>query len=290
MPNPIPDSERHYICIGATKSATTWLHQRLGQQKDVYRLPLKEIRYFGGPRLPTLMGRSLRDQKRRLPRIIGHRAKRLHQTAARRDLAWLLYYAFGPRTDGWYRTLTRHPEGTLVGDSSPQYAIIPDADIAHAAALLPNAKILYLLRNPLDRHVSHVAMHFRTIRGHATPNWDDPWATKQFFSERLLAHGDYAANLARWESHFPSVHIEFYDDIRATPQSVLDATAKYLGIAPVKPDREAGTKRVYPGSYDSPPDAIKAKLAKLYIEKVEALHARLAHRHTRTWLEDLRNF
>lgn len=36
----------HFLCIGAQKAGTTWLHTNLTQQKDLWLPPIKEIHYF----------------------------------------------------------------------------------------------------------------------------------------------------------------------------------------------------------------------------------------------------
>ncbi len=37
----------HFLCIGATRTATTWLHYCLSQHSQIYIPPRKELNYFG---------------------------------------------------------------------------------------------------------------------------------------------------------------------------------------------------------------------------------------------------
>ena len=53
-----------FICIGAIKSGTTWLHYTLQQHPGVWLPPLKELRYFNEPEY-NLSGRLFGKDKKR---------------------------------------------------------------------------------------------------------------------------------------------------------------------------------------------------------------------------------
>jgi hypothetical protein len=103
-----------FVVIGAMKSATTTLHEQLARQPGVFMSRPKEPNYFSDDPV----------------------------------------YARGWR---WYCSLfDRSPSGDLVGESSTHYAKLPTypRTVERMAQHLPRAKLIYLMRHPIDRLVS----------------------------------------------------------------------------------------------------------------------------------------
>ncbi len=115
------------------------------------------------------------------------------------------------RGERWYRAhFPVRPPGVLSFEASPYYLFDPDVP-ARAAAMLPQARFVALLRDPAERAYSHY-LHSRSYGveplsfaealdaeparlatgGHA--------ARRQF---SYLARGRYAEQLSRWFAHVP---------------------------------------------------------------------------------------
>ncbi len=61
-------------------------------------------------------------------------------------------FARGPN---WYRAhFPRRPPGHLTGEATPSYLYVPAA-MPRLAALVPHARLIVLLRDPVDRAYSH---------------------------------------------------------------------------------------------------------------------------------------
>ena len=81
---------------------------------------------------------------------------------------WAEYFLWGePRDDNWYRTLFASAGKRLTGDISPAYSKIGIGGTEHAKRLAPDAKVIMLVRNPVDRDLSHL-IHIATSNAFGT--------------------------------------------------------------------------------------------------------------------------
>lgn len=134
------------------------------------------------------------------------------------------------RGDDWYRAqFAGAHEGQLIGEKSASYLPHPEA-AQRLGHLLPQARLIAQLRNPVERAYSDYCMHYR--RGEVGKDIDrylDPARTP---IPRLLEDGFYYRHLTKFLGVFPSqqVKILLYDDIRQRPAQVFRDVCGYLGI------------------------------------------------------------
>lgn len=139
------------------------------------------------------------------------------------------------RGDDWYRAqFEKAPEGQLIGEKSASYLPHPEAP-QRLRHLLPRARLIAQLRNPIQRAYSDYCMHYR--RGEVSSDIDrylDPGRTP---IPRLLEDGFYHRHLMNFMGVFPSAQIKvlLYDDIRQHPGQVFRDVCSYLGIDTVAP-------------------------------------------------------
>ncbi len=139
------------------------------------------------------------------------------------------------RGPGWYASQFAPAEaGVLIGEKSADYLAHPLA-APRLASLLPDARLIVQLRNPIDRAYSDYCMLYRrgTVDGrierHLTAGGRHP---------RFLADGLYRQHLARFAAHFPAeqIKIVLYEDIRARPEATLAEIGFHIGArAPLVP-------------------------------------------------------
>ena len=115
-------------------------------------------------------------------------------------------------------------DGLRRGDFSPQYLRHPSCGVV-VPRLLPDAPILVLLRDPVERYRS--AMRLSATRGRSLP-YPIPvnlqtWA------------GFYADQLDTWASFVgrDRLHVMVYEQVRDDPQAAVDAVWRRLGLDPV---------------------------------------------------------
>lgn len=106
---------------------------------------------------------------------------------------------------------------------------------AAAARLTPDARLLVVLRDPLDQAQSHY-WHLRRQNFHQAEPIDpapDLFEALQRFPELLLEPALYGKHLARWLDLFPRERLLIIDyrDLRADPTATLDRICDFLGVA-----------------------------------------------------------
>ncbi|MBL0884714.1 sulfotransferase domain-containing protein [Myceligenerans indicum] len=157
------------------------------------------------------------------------------------------------RGTAWYRShfpASMLRNGKLVGDGSPYYLFHPLA-AERAAREAPDARILLVVRNPVERAFSHfrerrrenaepletfeeaLAVEDERLDGEEERILADP-RYRSYAHEHLSyrAQGEYAPHLRRWMRYFPAeqVHVLVAEDFYADPQRACDAVANFLGI------------------------------------------------------------
>jgi hypothetical protein len=190
-----------------------------------------------------------------------------------------LHYARGPE---WYRRWFpyrwRLRSGALTIDASPYYLAHPLAP-RRAAHLLPQAKLIALLRNPVDRAFSH---HQHEMRGgRETLSFAEAVEREQERltgeEERLecdpdyysFAHhrfsyvcrGLYLQQLRRWTQHFPRSQLLVLQSewMFRDPAAAMAVVQDFVGL---EHHRLADYKPCYGGKYEGEmPAAMRARLA-----------------------------
>jgi hypothetical protein len=171
------------------------------------------------------------------------------------------------RGEAWYRAnFGRMGAGGLNLDSSPYYLLHPLVP-QRAHALVPDARLIVLLRDPVRRAYSHY-WHERD-KGREPLSFEDAIAAEperiereharlgsgeiersaahQYFS--YLARGHYAEQLARWLELYPrdQLLVLRFEDLAREPLPVLNRTLDWLGLPPMASARlEPRNTRSYP--------------------------------------------
>jgi hypothetical protein len=171
------------------------------------------------------------------------------------------------RGPAWYRAhFRRSPEpGMLSGESTPYYLFHPLAP-ARAAEVLPECRLIVVLRNPVDRAFSHhnheralgfesldfeqaIEAEAQRLAGEEARMLRD--ARYRSFSHQhhsYVSRGRYAEQLNRWFEHFDRerVLILSAEELFAEPAKVVREAQEFLGLDAVDPaDLSARNARAY---------------------------------------------
>jgi hypothetical protein len=140
----------------------------------------------------------------------------------------------------WYRSI--FGDERVRGEISPEYAILEPEVIAEIHRYNPAMRLIYLLRNPIERAWSSENMRVRLrsiklARRNAQPLDADPgveYFKTQTSRPRAMRHGDYASNVRNWRGVFPgeSLLVVPYEKVLDQPREVLLACARHIGIDP----------------------------------------------------------
>jgi Sulfotransferase domain len=129
---------------------------------------------------------------------------------------------------GWYSALFEGAHaGDLKGEASTHYTKLPTypQTINRLAAAAPKAKLIYLMRHPIDRLVSHY-IHEWTM-GEATENIDDAVDSTSAF----VAYSQYYRQLAPFIERYGKQRIlpVFLERMNVAPDDELRRVAQFLG-------------------------------------------------------------
>ncbi|MET0144038.1 MAG: sulfotransferase [Ilumatobacteraceae bacterium] len=133
----------------------------------------------------------------------------------------------------WYRHRFEGYAGELaIGEATPTYLTDPVA-LDRMAATIPDARLVAVLRNPVDRAYSHYWMEHARDRDPRTFEQaiDDEQLTATSPSD-YLARGRYAEQLEEVAGRFPRehVHVLLLDDLRDRPEPTYAAVCTFLGV------------------------------------------------------------
>ncbi len=192
----------NFLILGAAKAGTTALHHYLKQHPAIGMSHTKESNYL------ALKGEDLDF------RGPGD-ADMVHRFSVTTEAAYLERFA-------------HCGQKTAIGEASPLYLYSPKAPL-HIKQLLPDAKLIAILRNPVDRAYSAFLHLVRDHRETTTDfleglrqepariaaRWEHLW--------HYVAMGRYADQLARYDALFPreQITVYLYRDFRSDPTAVM---------------------------------------------------------------------
>ena len=170
------------------------------------------------------------------------------------------------------------PAGQLAGEITPAYAILPPETIAAVYALLPEAKILFQMRNPIERSWSNARFHGKLV-GEDFAGYDEAKMIETLQADRCLWRSDYEACLRNWLTRYArdQLFVARYDRIAEDPVALMRDYALFLGIDPDFYARPALRGQLETKINESPPaampDAVRAYLLEFYRPRIERLGA-----------------
>lgn len=213
MEPPLPN----FFLVGASKAGTTSLYAYLAQHPDVFMCPVKEPNYF------AFAGQEMAFRGPEDDRRINRNTVT--------DLAA-------------YRALFEGVRGErAIGEASHWYLYHPEA-AGRIQALVPGARIVALLRDPVERAYSS----FYHMRRSGREPLADFRAAVAAEADRIAAgwawgryvqRGRYHEQLVRYYERFPAaqVLVLFYEDLRADPVALTQRVYAFLGVDPAfRPD------------------------------------------------------
>ena len=282
--------EQFFVCVGAQKAGTTWLARTLFSHPDLFMTPVKELHYFD-----HLAGISqhLNDRKRR-SRNRKYHTKRWTQPQRWREFSgqreWYRSYMKNPIDDDWYRSLFAHRSGRVfAGEATPEYALIGRAGFQHLRSLAPNAKILYILRNPVERAWSQLLHHCRKTKIDAGGLSQDD-LVGIVTARDFAPHGDYLSVLADLDAVFEAsqLRVEFYEDIHADRPAALARICDFIGIDARALPQEDLERRYNRSQSAVMPQAFHEYLQREFAATADAVGKQLGH-VPQAWADEFAN-
>ena len=245
-----------FICIGAQKAGTRWLFDQLAFHPGFWMPPVKELHYLNGSKRFMKFARPLLAQAERNMRAANRRrAKKVERPLAPDDIDWLRarIWLHGRKQDLDLYARLFNPRGNrLSGDICPPYAIVGDEAARRVRARFPETRIVYLIRDPVERFWSQYCM---ILRRHPRAAPESLASVQAFMQEGTgTEHSAIRDVIARWrlgpgDDRFA---LHFFDELRSDATALRRHLVGFLGG---DPDQASG---------DLPPDHNrKASYAKI---------------------------
>ena len=183
------------------------------------------------------------------------------------------HYARGER---WYRAHLPIRRGGIVGEASPSYLFHPLAP-ERVARMLPDARLIALLREPVGRAFSHyqhevalgreslsfddaIAQEGDRMQGEVERMLRDPaYFSHAWWNYTYVARGRYAEQLERWFAAFPheQLLVLLTDELAADTAGTYARVLDFLGV---EPHALESFPRIFEREYGEMDPAIRAAL------------------------------
>lgn len=286
-----------FLCIGAQRAGTSWLHKNLSRHPEIWMPPVKEIHYFDErERYNSLKGFKrlayvYRRQQKRWHEVIKHKGDGKNFNFSDIELKrflWKTNYLLNFRNDRWYESLFAMGAGKKIGEVTPEYSILNDESVAHVHQLMPDAKIIFMMRNPIQRAWSHAVKKLVADRGRKIESVSEAEFINHFDNSRSKTKGNYLKTIETWKKYYPEKQfiIIFYEEVTDFPQELLTRTFKFLEVEVLpKYLKKAAIKTKKTANPGYIPSNLANHLAHMYYEDIEQLNKHFDG-YTSTWLKD----
>ncbi|MDH6268873.1 hypothetical protein M2360_004292 [Rhizobium sp. SG_E_25_P2] len=253
----------NFLCIGAQKAGTTWLHHMLKQHPDVWLPPIKEIHFFDRS-LEKKIGLSNNLQRyKAIAAAYKKRLKTIDSDTYNYQLGYLIsltQYDF--LTEDWYRRIFNHKTARekISGEITPAYLDMDKAKVENAARMLKDAKFILIIRDPLARAVSQIRMTVerRKLTSVSEKNWLH--LLKQINRD---PRGLYHLSIPNWIDAVGQDRMLClpFAQIKSEPKGLLEKIEDFIGASRFV-DYAAAEEKVNVSQSIDIPDWVVAKLAK----------------------------
>ncbi len=258
----IPD----FLIIGGQRCGTTSLYHYLVEQPGIMSASVKEVHFFD--------------------------CNKFYRGA------WWYQAKFPSLPQKYYRERL-HKLRILTGEATPYYLFHPHVP-KRVAHIMPKAKLIVLLRNPVDRAYSH---HWLESQGNETLSFeeaiereeerigaerekmlkDERYQSYNYRHFSYLARGIYVDQMQAWMEVFPREQFLILksEDLYQNPAAVLEQSLEFLGIPSQLSDHQEKDFKRYreptPKGYtnNATPPKMKSETRQYLIDYFKPHNARL---------------
>jgi len=209
---PLPN----FFVIGVGKAGTSSLYRYLAAHPNIYMSPVKEPRYFA-----TDLD------------VVGPKREQVRDD-------WAV-----TSPDAYRHLFDEVQNEEAIGEASACYM---ESRVAaqNIFETVPDARLIAILRDPVERSYSHFQMHVRA-RTQRLPHFDSEEERVDYLIDRLsdsfyVRKGQYYEQLRRYFKRFDRRQIKvcFFDDLKTKPESLTKSIYSFLSVNPTFIPEEIG--------------------------------------------------
>lgn len=201
-----------FLCIGAQKAGTSYLHTILNMHPNINVPKQKEVHFWD----------------------------------------WYRYKGYKWYSQQYKNNTSKNKGNMLVnGEITPCYAALPLKDIKEISLVFPNIKIIFVVRDILDRTWSAILMELsnnvigieagkflsrkitKEEEDECNPNkYDDTYFIERMKHSTHLLRSDYSTCIKNWMKYIPSNQILLvnYKDLSNQPKYILQQILDFIGV------------------------------------------------------------
>ncbi len=177
----------------------------------------------------------------------------------------------------WYCAQFAPGAGKVRGEITPNYCTLAADRIAFIRRIMPEVRLIFLMRNPVERAWSQAVMNLAEKTGRSSDEVPDEEFHEHFHDHRSILRGAYLDNLDRWLRFFPEhqLYCGFFESIVERPRSLLEDILRFLGVSlDVDWNLFPAHRVVRKGVDAAMPQRHRVVLEQLYREDIQQLHQR----------------
>ena len=177
------------------------------------------------------------------------------------------------RSVEWYSTLFSNDK-KMNGDITPAYSFLPKTTIQAIHSVFPNLRLIYLIRNPMERAWSAARMALsRAELQHNEAS--DQWFMDHFKSEGSLMRGDYETCIRHWRSifHPNQLLIIRYESISGDPAATANKCLNHLALDEYFSTADSAHlgEKIFEGDGMALRNSLRKPLAAIYASRTASL-------------------
>lgn len=201
------------------------------ERHDIWVPPFKEQHFFDHKFIPKNRGWI----KKHLLSSVDREIERHIRKNTPPDEAFLAYIQSlteKPVFNGnWYkRVFSQMPDQSIGMDITPEYSILPEEGVDFIRTFLKTPKVIFFLRDPVDRAKSALRMFVgrRSLAEFPIANWEVDLLKKG----EVIEKSSYSKFLPIWERIMGRENILLIDyrDVKENPSFVITEIESFLGL------------------------------------------------------------
>ena len=198
----------NFLIIGVQKAGTTSLYNYLREHPQVYMSPLKETDFLSYK--PPLISESGSAS-----------AENLLTKGGRKRILTI---------DDYRELFDGVRDEIAIGEASPNYLFLHEQSVQMIKKYVPDAKLIVVLRNPVERAYSDYLMNVRELVGNRKPLAEQVIGSAQ--SSYTLLKGRYYEGMKHFLEAFPpeQIQILMYSDLTKDSDRFMSQLYDFIGV------------------------------------------------------------
>lgn len=117
------------------------------------------------------------------------------------------------------------------GELTPAYSTLDDRRVSYMKKLMPDLKLVLMLRNPMERAWSHAVMDLCTNQMRKVEDVPKVEFINHFNSRDSLLRGDYLRTIKIFRKHFGNqLMINYFTEISESPRNLIERILNHIGV------------------------------------------------------------